>query len=104
MIKKVARQKDGNLSLQEVLAELGRCQINSVLVEGGGRIHSSLLHAGLADEAYFFHAPILLGNDGVAVMDGFGGQKVSDGIRLQGVNYRRFGDDILLHGYFRQGV
>jgi diaminohydroxyphosphoribosylaminopyrimidine deaminase/5-amino-6-(5-phosphoribosylamino)uracil reductase len=102
VIKKVARQADGNLSLQEVLAELGRCQINSVLVEGGGRIHSSLLRTGLADEAYFFHAPVLLGNDGVAVMDGFGGQKVSDGIRLQGVEYRRYGDDMLLHGYFRQ--
>ncbi len=39
VIKKVGRQADGRLSLRQVLAELGRCQINSVLVEGGGRIH-----------------------------------------------------------------
>jgi diaminohydroxyphosphoribosylaminopyrimidine deaminase/5-amino-6-(5-phosphoribosylamino)uracil reductase len=101
VIKKVARQADGKLSLQQVLTELGRCQINSVLVEGGGGIYSSLLRAGLADEAYFFHAPVLLGNDGIAVMDGLEGKTVSEGIRLQGVGYRRYDDDMLLHGYFR---
>lgn len=102
VIKKVTRLEDGRLSLREVLAELGRCQINSVLVEGGGRIHSSLVNGGLADEAYFFHAPILLGNDGIAALDGFGVRTVAEGIRLQGVEYRRYGDDMLLHGYFRQ--
>lgn len=104
VIKKVGRQTDRRLSLRQVLAELGKCQINSVLVEGGGRIHSSLLRDGLADEAYFFQAPILLGNDGVALLDGFGTQTVSEGIRLQGIEYRRFGDDILLHGYFKPAL
>lgn len=102
VIKKVGRQKDDRLALSEVLAELGRCQINSVLVEGGGRIHSSLLSDALADEAYFFHAPILLGNDGIAVVDGLGLTSVRDAIRLCDIEYRRYGDDMLLHGYFRQ--
>lgn len=101
LIKKVGRQADGRLALRQVLAELGRCQINSVLVEGGGRIHSSLFREGLADEAYFFHAPLLLGDDGIAVLDGSGFKTVAEGIRLQDVEYRRYGDDMLLHGYLR---
>lgn len=101
IIKKVERLADGHLSLRQVLGDLGGCQINSVLVEGGGSLHTSLINERLADEAYYFHAPVLLGNDGVASVQGFGAQSVSDGFRLHGVGYRRYGDDMLLHGYFQ---
>lgn len=101
VIRKVGRLADGRLSLRQVLGDLGGCQINSVLVEGGGSLHTSLINERLADEAYYFHAPVLLGNDGVAAMQGFGAQSVSDGFRLHGVGYRRYGDDMLLHGYFQ---
>jgi len=91
---------DGQLSLDDILAELGRMQITSLLVEGGGRLHSSFITQGLADEAYFFHAPLLLGNDGLALLQGFGADTVQDGVRLQRISYRRYGEDMLLHGFF----
>jgi len=92
--------EDGLLSLVEILSELGRMQITSLLVEGGGRLHSSFIAQGLADEAYFFQAPLLLGNDGIALLNGLGADSVQDGVRLQGISYRRYGEDMLLHGFF----
>jgi len=91
---------EGLLDLRQVLLELGKKQLNSVLVEGGGQVHGSLLRKRLADQAIFFVAPILLGGDGVPVLDSLGVMKVQDAPRLRNVKTRRFGDDILIEGRF----
>jgi diaminohydroxyphosphoribosylaminopyrimidine deaminase/5-amino-6-(5-phosphoribosylamino)uracil reductase len=41
----------GRLDLREVLAWLARHEISSVLVEGGGRVHTDFLEKRLADKA-----------------------------------------------------
>jgi len=43
---------------------------------------------------------LLLGNDGLALLQGFGADTVQDGVRLQRISYRRYGEDMLLHGFF----
>ncbi|MCH7938819.1 MAG: dihydrofolate reductase family protein, partial [Candidatus Marinimicrobia bacterium] len=48
---------DTGLDLSQVLAELGRRDFTSVLVEGGPRLHRSFLEAGLVDEIMLFTAP-----------------------------------------------
>ena len=48
---------DTGLDLSQVLAELGRREFTSVLVEGGPRLHHSFLEAGLVDEIMLFTAP-----------------------------------------------
>lgn len=88
----------GHLDLRAMLQYLGDHQVTSVLVEGGGRIHGSMLHAGLVDHVMLFLAPVFLGADGVPVLDAQGPLEVRDGIRLSGVRTRRFGDDLLIEG------
>jgi len=100
IVKQIGSESCGHLPIIKVLEELGRAQVTSVLVEGGGRVQSAILSANLADEAYFFMAPILLGNDGIPLVDAFGFDSIKDCIRLSRVRYRRYSDDILLHGFF----
>lgn len=48
------------LDLSFVLADLWQRGVRSVLVEGGGRIHRSLLDLGVVDEINLFVAPLAL--------------------------------------------
>ncbi|MGH8452922.1 MAG: bifunctional diaminohydroxyphosphoribosylaminopyrimidine deaminase/5-amino-6-(5-phosphoribosylamino)uracil reductase RibD [Nevskiales bacterium] len=52
----------GRLELDAVLKQLGRLQVNEVLVEAGPTLAGALLQAGLADELILYMAPCLLGD------------------------------------------
>lgn len=100
VVRKVALTDVGHLDLAAVLTALGEGQITSILFEGGGRIHGSLLRAGLADEANIFIAPVFIGADGVPLVDGLGVSAVQNALRLQNTRTKRFGDDVLITGLF----
>jgi diaminohydroxyphosphoribosylaminopyrimidine deaminase / 5-amino-6-(5-phosphoribosylamino)uracil reductase len=70
-----------------MLADQG---IGTILCEGGGRLGSALLAAGLVDRLYLFHAPVLFGERGVPA---FRGDDLQFHGRLVGV--RPLGDDTL---------
>jgi diaminohydroxyphosphoribosylaminopyrimidine deaminase/5-amino-6-(5-phosphoribosylamino)uracil reductase len=56
-------ERAGHLDLEEVLAELGRRDIMSVLLEGGPSLAGRFLEQGLVDKLVFFYAPKLLLDD-----------------------------------------
>jgi diaminohydroxyphosphoribosylaminopyrimidine deaminase/5-amino-6-(5-phosphoribosylamino)uracil reductase len=76
-----------------VLAALGDRGITRLLVEGGGRIVGSLLAAGLVDRVVWFRAPVLIGGDGLAAVDGFGLDALDGAPRFVEVSHRRAGPD-----------
>ena len=90
----------GQIDLKMVLKALGKDQKNSVLVEGGGQVHGSLLRQGLVDQVNLFLAPIFLGGDSIPVVSGLGLHKVQEASRLEDLKFRRFGDDLMVEGYF----
>ena len=47
------------------LAALGRAGITRLLVEGGAQVAAALLRAGLVDRLAWFHAPSVMGGDGL---------------------------------------
>jgi diaminohydroxyphosphoribosylaminopyrimidine deaminase / 5-amino-6-(5-phosphoribosylamino)uracil reductase len=61
----------GRVPLGRVLAELGRRDIQSVLVEGGAQLHGALIDARLVDRVAVFLAPKLIGA-GVPIASGRG--------------------------------
>ena len=69
VVKVVDNDPSGGLNLVEVLEELGRAGITSLLVEGGGKVHAAFLKQNLYDQANLFIAPIFIGGDGVPVVD-----------------------------------
>ena len=64
----VSTLKNGNLNLDEIFKNLSKLGLTSVLVEGGGKIATSLLEFGLVDKLILFTAGIILDKNGV---DGF---------------------------------
>ncbi|MGC8477595.1 MAG: RibD family protein, partial [Acetobacteraceae bacterium] len=56
----------GGVDPAAALAALGAAGLTRVLVEGGGALAASLLRAGLVDRLAWFHAPGVIGGDGLA--------------------------------------
>jgi diaminohydroxyphosphoribosylaminopyrimidine deaminase/5-amino-6-(5-phosphoribosylamino)uracil reductase len=94
----------GLLDLKAVLASLGKLQINSVLVEGGSRVHAAFLQENLVDEIKCFIAPFFIGADGIPAVGPLGLEKVSDARRFTVERTRRFGDDVLVEGLFGEKI
>jgi diaminohydroxyphosphoribosylaminopyrimidine deaminase/5-amino-6-(5-phosphoribosylamino)uracil reductase len=90
----------GRVALDEVLAFLGREQVNSLLVEGGSLIHTAFLQAGLIDQVNLFLAPVFLGSDAVPLIAELGLEQVRDSRRFSLIRTRRFADDIMIEGVF----
>jgi diaminohydroxyphosphoribosylaminopyrimidine deaminase/5-amino-6-(5-phosphoribosylamino)uracil reductase len=90
--------RHGNVDLRALLDELGRREILTLLVEGGGQVHGEFMAAGLADEVALFVAPKLIGAGGVPLLGVDGPSKMADAWRLGEVSTRRLGDDILVVG------
>lgn len=83
--------------LHFLLEQLSVRGVQQVLVEGGPRVLASFLREGLADEIRVYIAPKILGADGTA----FIGEPMTDlmqGIGLDHVQVKTFGDDIRLSG------
>ncbi len=97
--------KDGRVDLGAALSELGRRQITSLLVEGGGTLLGSLFDEGLVDRVVGFVAPVIVGGaDAPSPVSGLGVERIGDAIRLQGVRLERFGDDLAIMGSLQRSV
>jgi diaminohydroxyphosphoribosylaminopyrimidine deaminase/5-amino-6-(5-phosphoribosylamino)uracil reductase len=95
----IDREADGNLSIKNVLAELGRRRMTNVLVEGGRGVLGKFFDARAVDEVWAFVAPKLFG--GVGAIGPIGGQgigEVGESVAIQDCEVERVGEDVLLHG------
>jgi diaminohydroxyphosphoribosylaminopyrimidine deaminase/5-amino-6-(5-phosphoribosylamino)uracil reductase len=77
-----------------VLAELGKREIQSLLVEGGAAVHGALVDARLVDRVAFFVAPKLLGA-GIAIAAGQG-SPVARALELGPLSVETVGRDLLI--------
>ena len=88
----------GTVDLRDAMHQLGGRGIQSILLEGGGRLHHAALHAGIVDRLCVFMAPLLLGGSGTPLFCGQGVSNLKDAFRLQQLHVERYGDDLLLDG------
>lgn len=88
----------GAVDLSDAMRRLGERGIQSILLEGGGRLHHSALHAGIVDRLCVFIAPLLLGGSGIPLFCGHGVSNLKDAFRLRQLHVERYGDDLLLDG------
>ena len=99
---KVGASMDGRVDLTEVLAELGRRDVISLLVEAGGTVQGSLFDEGLVDKVYAFIAPLIVGgSEAASPVEGSGVARMADAWRLDRVRVQQVGDDWLMVGYPR---
>ncbi len=86
-----------DVPITDVLRDLGRRGVLTVLAEGGGGLHGVLFDAGLVDEIAFYIAPVL-GGGPVPAIAGVGCSTPQEAVRLTGVAMERIGPDILFRG------
>lgn len=87
-----------NRSLRAVLRDLGRREVLSVLIEGGGKVLGEAFDQRLIDKLQVYIAPLLTGGNVVA-FGGEGASSAREAMRLAGVSYERIGQDICVTGY-----
>lgn len=84
--------------LEKILKELGKKEITSVLIEGGGGLLGQALDERLIHKAMVYLGPIVTGGPVVAFA-GNGAGVTSGAPKLQRAQYKRLGQDICLTGY-----
>lgn len=93
----VAPASDRGIDLRWLTRELGKEGVTSLLVEGGGEVNASFLLGGFAHRVLFFYAPKILGGriarKGIA---GDGLTTLSHAVRLEDVEWRNVGADLML--------
>lgn len=89
----------GRLPLQEVLDDLGKRAMQSLLVEAGAELTAALFEAKLVDKVFLFYAPSLLGGGSLALLGEKGFGSIEAAPRLRRFELHRFGDDFAVEGY-----
>jgi len=77
----VARDSQGGLSIDAVLSALGARGLTRLLVEGGGHVAAAFLRRDRVDCLVWFHAPMVIGGDGLPALQGFGVDHLRDAVR-----------------------
>ena len=95
-VRDVAAAPEG-LRMDEVLRLLRSLGVSSLLVEGGGRVITSMLRAAAVDRIVVSLSPTIIGS-GIEAVGPLGVDRVADGIRLVNRSVFSAGDDVLL-GY-----
>ncbi len=96
----VVRIAEGGRNLFGVLQELGKRDLQSVLVEGGAEIAGAFCDAKLIDKVSFFIAPIVIGGrDAPPAIGGQGAQVLASAMRLHDVEIVKHAEDLELCGY-----
>ena len=88
-------------AVRGALAELGRREVTTLLLEGGPTLAGAFLEAGEVDELRLFFAPLVLGA-GPSLIEGAGGERVADAERALSVSWEQVGDDLLATARLRE--
>jgi diaminohydroxyphosphoribosylaminopyrimidine deaminase/5-amino-6-(5-phosphoribosylamino)uracil reductase len=88
-------------AVRAALAELGRREVRTLLLEGGPTLAGAFLEAGEIDELRLFIAPLVLGA-GPSLIESMGVDRVADAERALSVSWERVGDDLLARARLRE--
>jgi diaminohydroxyphosphoribosylaminopyrimidine deaminase/5-amino-6-(5-phosphoribosylamino)uracil reductase len=89
--------------LAAALDELGRHEIQDLLVEGGPTLAGALFDAGEIDRLRLFIAPVLLGaGEARALFEGEGAAHIAEGLRPLAVSHQQVGEDLLVDARLRE--
>ncbi len=87
------------IPLKKVLFHLNEMGVNSLLVEGGPTLVTSLFEESLVDRVYIFVSPLLIGGQSAPTFfEGKGSQKISDSLKLENLKNFCIGKDTVIIG------
>lgn len=90
----------GGIDFWALMQELGKRNITTVLIEGGGSTHASAFEAGIVDKVLFFVAPkIVGGQDAITAVEGRGVEFMAEALPLRDMKATSIGEDLLIEAY-----
>jgi len=92
------KPKKGLVDLKELIKELGKSEISSVMIEGGAELSGNAIKEGVVDKLLIFSAPKIIGN-GLGPIKDLGITKVNEAIKLKNILTKNIGKDLLVEGY-----
>ncbi len=91
---------NGHINVKSLLQELGKRGIQSILVEGGARVHGAFLDAKMVNKVLCFIAPKLMGGrNSLSSIAGKGIKTLEQMSKLKDMTVRFLGEDIVIEGY-----
>ena len=94
---------DNGVDLEALLRLLGRREITTVLVEGGGALLGSFFDSRLVEKVVAFIAPVIIGGvDSVGAVGGTGPNAVAEAFKLSEVHVETLKPDIIVTGYIKR--
>ncbi|MVX66903.1 bifunctional diaminohydroxyphosphoribosylaminopyrimidine deaminase/5-amino-6-(5-phosphoribosylamino)uracil reductase RibD [Clostridium chromiireducens] len=97
------QEKNNKVDLKELVKELGKEKIDSILIEGGGTLNFSALEEGVVDKIIFYIAPKILGGEtSKSSIAGKGFSKINEAVKLVNTTYRKIGEDLVIEGYIEK--
>ncbi|MBI2817993.1 MAG: bifunctional diaminohydroxyphosphoribosylaminopyrimidine deaminase/5-amino-6-(5-phosphoribosylamino)uracil reductase RibD [Acidobacteria bacterium] len=85
---------------RDVLQELGRLQITSVLLEAGAELNWAAFEADAVDKVFLYYAPKILGGiEALPLAGGRGIRAMRDALPVKNVQLHHFGSDFAVEGY-----
>ena len=98
-------KKNGHVALRPLMQKLAENEISSILAEGGGEIHFSLLEEHLAQKTYIYLAPKIFGGTTAKTPVGGAGVLLPDhAFLLKQTGLQSFNNDLLLEFDVLEGV
>jgi diaminohydroxyphosphoribosylaminopyrimidine deaminase/5-amino-6-(5-phosphoribosylamino)uracil reductase len=99
----VASGRTPEARLAAALDELGRRDIQDLLMEGGPTLAGSLFDAGEIDEVRLFIAPLRVGAaEARALLEGEGAGRIAEAVRPLATEYESVGEDLLVTARLRE--
>lgn len=94
---------DTHIDLTKLMPALGKREITSLLLEGGGTLNAAALDCGIVDKVYAFIAPKIIGGMGAPTMvEGSGVTLLEEAVQLHRMVCTPMGGDILLEAYTQE--
>ena len=93
----------GRVDLQQLWQELGRRNVQRLLLEGGATLGGEALREGLIDQMMIFIAPKLFGGEShFGIFAGRGCETLADAVALKDLRCEASGEDLWLTGELRE--
>lgn len=102
-VELIHSEKEGKVDFTAIMKELGAREIDSVMIEGGGTFHGTVLKSGLVKKIYCYIAPKLIGGKNAkSPVEGDGFSQMREALKVSAIEILKLGEDICISGYVEQ--
>jgi diaminohydroxyphosphoribosylaminopyrimidine deaminase/5-amino-6-(5-phosphoribosylamino)uracil reductase len=93
----VAKNSEGNLDIDDLLAQIWSLGLRSIFIEGGAQTFAHFLNHQAVQRLHLFLAPSLIGGQhGISWTQYFGGPEMADRVMIKKLEPHTFGSDLYL--------